>query len=195
MVDSPWMVVGFADDGIAEGTKILDLLVLGPISDVLRLRAGPGSTAFHCGIGSNAVRGRLAAEAERLGLIPASLIDPSAVVAESATLGGGCYIGPHSFIGPEARLGRHVLVNAGASVGHHSDVGDFAQICPGARLSGKVRLGAAAFVGSNGVVAPGVQVGANATVGAASFAARDVPDRATAIGVPAKILAAPAPPT
>ncbi len=186
-----WEVVGFADDNPdTHGATLDSTLVLGGVEATLREYQGAG-VWFHCAIGTNFVRKKVTALAEAAGLRPASLVDPSAVISCTAQLGEGCYVAPMVFVGPEAHVGRHVLLNVGASVGHHVVIGDFGQLCPGARASGKVRFGAGAFVGSNGVVGPGLEVGEWATVAAASFAARDVPARGTALGVPAKILAVP----
>ena len=44
-------------------------------------------------------------------------------------------------------------------------------------------------MGSNAVVGPGVTLGLESVLGAASFAARDIPDRVTAMGVPARVVA------
>jgi serine acetyltransferase len=52
-------------------------------------------------------------------------------------------------------------------------------------------LGEGGFVGSNGVAAPGVAIADWATVGAASLVVHDVPAKATALGVPARILGRP----
>lgn len=184
-------VVGWADDNPQlKGEIIEGIPVLGPTEQVCRDLRGAGYL-FHCAVGSNRQRERVAALFEGAGFLARSLVDPSAIVAASARIGDGCYIGPLSVVAPHARVGRHVLINSHVGVGHHAHVGDFAQLCPGARVSGQVRLGAAAFIGSNGVLAPGITVGEGATVGAASLAARDVPPGATALGVPAKILAVP----
>jgi sugar O-acyltransferase (sialic acid O-acetyltransferase NeuD family) len=188
-----WRVRGFADDSVAPGTVLDGLPVLGSIADVLAGGAA-GGLHFHCAIGRNTTRQKLALLFEKAGWTPATLLDPSAVIADSARVGEGSYVGPQAFVGPQAQVGRHVLINVGASVGHHVIVGDFAQICPGARLSGTVTFGPLCFIGSNGVVAPGVRVGEAATIGASSFAAREVPAGATAVGVPAKVLAVPARP-
>ena len=186
-----WEVIGFADDAPSTHGSILDgIPVLGAVEMILRRLQGE-VIWFHCAIGFNGARKKVTALAEAAGLRPASLVDPSAVISASAKIGEGSYVAPHVFVGPEARVGRHVLLNVGSSVGHHVVVGDFGQLCPGARVSGKARFGAGAFVGSNGVVGPGLEIGEWATVAAASFAARDVPARATALGVPAKILAVP----
>ncbi|MDI1319240.1 MAG: acetyltransferase, partial [bacterium] len=189
-----WDVLGFADDAPETHGRNMDgVVVLGGVADVLERFHGQ-SIWFHCGIGRNSVRRKLSEMAESAGFRPATLIDPRAVVAESAEGGPGTYVAPHVFIGPQAKVGRHVLINVGSSVGHHASVGDYAQLCPGARLSGNVSLGASTFVGSNGVLAPGVSMGEGATLAASSFAARDVPAGALALGVPAKMLATPGKP-
>lgn len=43
-------------------------------------------------------------------------------------------------------------------------------------------------IGSHTVIMPGITIGENAVVGACSFVNRDIPDNATAFGVPAKIV-------
>lgn len=189
--EAEWNILGFADDSTAlQGRTLVGVPVMGSIDAVMKLHAG-AEVWFHCAIGSNPTRERLAGAWEAGGFRAATLVDPTAVVAASATIGAGSFIAPQVFVGPEAKIGRHCLINVGASVGHHSVCGDYAQACPGARISGHCELGAGAFIGSNGVVAPGLTIGPKAVVAAASLAARDVPAGGTALGVPAKILAVP----
>jgi len=186
-----WSLVGFADDSASiAGTAVDGLPVMGTVSSVLAEFAHRG-LHMHCAVGDNGVRQEMAEMIASSGYSAATLIDPSATIAPTATIGAGTYVAPHSFVGPEARVGCHVLLNVGCSIGHHSIVGDFSQVCPGGCVSGNARLGNGAFVGSNGVVAPGVQIGEWATLGPASLAARDVPARFSAVGVPARIFGVP----
>jgi acetyltransferase-like isoleucine patch superfamily enzyme len=60
----------------------------------------------------------------------------------------------------------------------------------GVGRGGKVRIGDGAWLGANVVVLPGVTVGRNAVVGANSVVTSDIPDLATAVGVPAKVVRA-----
>jgi len=83
-------------------------------------------------------------------------------------------------------LGRHVIVNTGATIDHDCIVGDFAHIGPGVHLAGMVKVGAGAFLGIGSVVLPGLAIGEWSMVGAGAVVIRDVPDRVTAYGVPAK---------
>lgn len=183
-----YKVLGFSDDAPAlAGTMVDGLPVLGPVARILAEYGGRG-VYFHCAIGNNGARKKVAEQFEAAGFVAATLIDPSAVVAETARIGAGTYVGPQSNVSPFAQVGRCVLINTQVSTGHHAQVGDFAQLCPGARVSGNCRVEEGAFVGSNAVIAPGAGIGAWATLGATSFAIKNVPAGATAVGNPARIV-------
>jgi acetyltransferase EpsM len=190
-----WCVLGFADDNASLHLQTIEgVTVLGGIESVLQEYGGT-TVSFHCAVGRNSTRKLITERFEAKGFRPATLIDPSSVLAPSAAVGAGSYVGPHVFIGPFASVGRHCLINTGSSIGHHTSVGDYSQVCPGVRLSGHTTLSEGVFVGSNGVTVPGVKIGAWTTLGASSLALRDIPPNATAIGVPAKVLASPSPGT
>lgn len=187
-----WEIVAFADDALhLIGTNIDGIPVFGSIEKVAESHYQPG-VFFHCSIGNNSVRQKKVEHFESKGFLPATLIDPSAIVADHASIGAGSYIGAYVFVGPHAEVKRHVIANVGASIGHHTVTENYAQVCPGARLTGFGRLGEGALIGSNAVVVPGISVGDWAVLGAVSFASRDIPARVSAIGVPARVVA-PAP--
>jgi len=142
---------------------------------------------FAIGVGNNSTRKRIAERLEALGWLPETLIDPSAVVAEDVHIGAGTYVGVASNISPTAVIGRHVIVHNQSSVGHDTDMGDYSQVSPGGRVLGHVKVGECGYLGSNSVVCPMKKIGAYAVLGACSFAIADIPDRAVAIGVPARI--------
>jgi sugar O-acyltransferase (sialic acid O-acetyltransferase NeuD family) len=98
-------------------------------------------------IGNNADRKRLF-EKFSPDLRFINLLAPTAMVAPSATIGRGCYIGPFCFIAPDARIGDACIVNAHSIVGHDAKVGAFSHISPQVCLSGHVELGEEVFVGA-----------------------------------------------
>lgn len=53
---------------------------------------------------------------------------------------------------------------------------------------GKVVIAEGAWLGANVIVLPGVTIGRNAVIGANSVVTRDVPDYATAVGAPARVI-------
>ncbi|MGD9904328.1 MAG: DapH/DapD/GlmU-related protein [Vicinamibacterales bacterium] len=116
----------------------------------------------------------------------AALVDPTTVVAASARLGDGTFVGAGVVVGAAARLGDHVFVNRAANLGHHVVLDDFATIGPGVTVAGNVRIGEGALVGAGSTVLPGVVIGARAMVAAGSVVRRDVPDDTLVVGVPAR---------
>lgn len=102
----------------------------------------------------------------------------SSELAMAAKVGGGLYT-PHPFgivIGA-AEIGRNVTILQNVTIGRTSPaslrdavVGDRAKIFAGAAVLGAITLGRNSLIGANSVVL------------------KDVPDDATAIGVPARIL-------
>ncbi|MEZ5341272.1 MAG: DapH/DapD/GlmU-related protein [Acidimicrobiales bacterium] len=85
-------------------------------------------------------------------------------------------------------IGRHVLINTGASVDYDNIIGDFAHISPNTTLSGHVEVGEGTHIGAGATVIPSVKIGRWCTIGAGSVVLSDIPDFATAVGVPARIL-------
>ena len=135
-------------------------------------------------------RRRFAVEdAERHGFSDSfTLVDPTAIVARSTTLGAGSFVNSGAVIGGAGRFGRFVLINRSASIGHHVEIGDYASIGPGAVLAGQVKLGRGAVIAVGARVVPEVTIGDNAVVSAGAVVTRDVPANALVGGQPARIL-------
>jgi sugar O-acyltransferase (sialic acid O-acetyltransferase NeuD family) len=184
-ITSTWDFLGFIDPGEPQkkGQTYYDRPVLGGWNDLPNLA---GEVFFACGIGAPKARRKECAEAERLGLKPATLIHPSAVIARHVQLGEGTLVGAGSIIAPYARLGRHCALNIHVGVGHNSRLADFCVLSPGARTSGFVELGERAFLGTNASVYQGCKIGADASIGANSFQASDLDAGSHSLGVPAR---------
>jgi sugar O-acyltransferase (sialic acid O-acetyltransferase NeuD family) len=118
----------------------------------------------------------------------ALVVDPTAVVAASAHLTPGCYVGAGSVIGAGARLAEGCLVNRSCSVAHHVAFGEYAATGPGVVIAGSCRIGAGAFLGAGAVLAPEIEIGAGALVGAGAVAVRDVAPGDVVVGNPARVL-------
>jgi sugar O-acyltransferase (sialic acid O-acetyltransferase NeuD family) len=115
-----------------------------------------------------------------------SLVDPSAVVASSATLGTGTTVNALAVVASGTALGSFVTVNRSASIGHDVVVEDFVSFGPACTLTGHVVVGRGAFVGAGAIVLPGVRIGRNAVVGAGAVVTADVETGHVVVGNPAR---------
>lgn len=116
------------------------------------------------------------------------LIDPTAIIASTASLATGVVINPGTVVGAFAQLEEMVSVNRMVSVGHHTRIGRFATIQPGVDIAGKCDIGAHVTIGMGANVIDGITIGENSTIGAGSLVTKNIPANVIAYGVPAAIV-------
>jgi sugar O-acyltransferase (sialic acid O-acetyltransferase NeuD family) len=117
-----------------------------------------------------------------------TLIDPTATVAGSATVGAGVTINAHVVVGAEAVLEEFVQVNRSASVGHHTRLSSFVTLGPGVTVASSVTLERGVLVGAGATILPRVTVGHNAVVGAGTVVTTDVPALSLVVGNPSRLV-------
>lgn len=125
---------------------------------------------------------------------PAPGVHASAVVAPSARLGPGAWVGPHVVIGERVRIGRDAVLHANVVVYADAEIGDAfvahagAVVREGVRIGDRVILQAGAVIGTDGfgylplpdgnrripqvgtvVLEDDVEIGANATIDRAAL--------------------------
>lgn len=115
-------------------------------------------------------------------------IHGTAIVSHKATVGPGTVVLHGAIIQAGAKVGAHVLVNTAASIDHDNTIGDYAHISPHATLCGHVVVGEGTHVGAGAVVIPSVKIGKWCSIGAGAVVISDIPDYATAVGNPAKVI-------
>lgn len=174
-------LIGFCDDALDKQSGTFAGF---PLLGTLEAAAAqlPGAR-FICAIGDNRARQAVVARACAAGLLPHSIIDPTAVLAPDTTIGKGSFIGIGSIVSAGAVLGSHVIVNHQACVGHDVTLADFVQVCPGARISGGCTIGEGALLGTNAATIPLINMGAWSTLGAGTIAYTDLSPMATVIRI------------
>lgn len=115
-------------------------------------------------------------------------IHGTAIVSEKATIGVGTVILHGAIIQAGTKIGEHVLINTAASVDHDNTIGDYVHISPHATLCGHVQVGEGTHIGAGAIVIPSIRIGRWCTIGAGSVVIKDIPDFATAVGNPARVI-------
>ena len=138
------------------------------------------------GIGDNRARAELLNWLAEHGFEAQTVVHPSAIVAGTADIGAGAFLGAGSIVLADATVGAGAIVNTGASVDHDCMVGAAAHLGPGVRLCGNVTVGAESLIGVGTAVRPGLSIGANAIVGAGSAVVCDLEAGGTYVGCPAR---------
>lgn len=193
------------DEFLADiGFKLVALFdnqdVPSPIEGVSVYRGFDGFRSWHAGFDQGvcyfaiavggwdgAVRLSIADRLSDRGLLSTNLVHPSSTVARNVSLGEGCQILMNSGLGARVRIGDYCIINTSASVDHECVLGDGVHVGPGATLAGLVNVGDRSFIGAGATILPRVQIGQDVIVGAGAVVTRDLPDRAIAYGIPAKI--------
>jgi sugar O-acyltransferase (sialic acid O-acetyltransferase NeuD family) len=181
--------VGFLDaDPALAGTRVGGLPVFGAFNLLPKLRQQHRVSRAIVAIGDNRARYRYAGLLKAEGLELVNAIHPTAFVSPTAVLGTNVVVAPHATVVTEAHVGDSAIINTTAVVDHECDVGTAAHVCPAVALAGRVRVGEFAFVGIGAKVIQCRAVGAHAVIGAGAVVIEDVPDHATAVGVPARVV-------
>ena len=171
-------IAGILDDGIAAGTLILDVPVLGGGELLPGLRRKGIFQAVNAvgGIGSIAPRLAVYGRLADAGFHCATVVHPRAFIEPTASVAEGCQVFFNAYIGSDVKVGFGTIINTGAILSHDCVLGDYVNISPGAILAGAVRVGESALIGMGATINLGVSIGAGARVGNSAVVKADVPE-------------------
>jgi len=137
------------------------------------------------GIGNNTIRKKIADN----NLLNYSIaVDISANISRRIKIGNGTVIMAGVSINSSSIIGNHAIINTSASVDHDCVIANFVHISPNATLCGGVTLGEGTHIGAGAVIIPGITIGKWVKVGAGAVIIKDVPDFATVVGNPGKVI-------
>lgn len=180
--------VGFLDaDPALTGTKIDGVPVLGQINQLPKLK-GQKVKGVIISIGDNYPRKQYFRKVADQGFELINAIHPSSTISESVKFGRNIVVAAGAVISTGVHIGDSVIVNTSAVIDHECRIGQAVHVCPSATLAGRVTVGDETFLGLGCNIIQCLKIGSHATIGAGAVVIEDVPDRATVVGVPAKVI-------
>jgi len=152
-----------------------------------------GDIFFNISIADSRARERIAAACLKAELKPFSIISRTALIMDDNEIGEGAIVSPFVTVTSNVRIGRFFHANIHSYVTHDCVIGDFVTFAPGVMCNGNVTIGDHAFIGAgailrNGSKAQPLRIGKGAVVGMGAVVVEDVPDFATVVGNPARLM-------
>jgi len=183
-VKSTYQFLGYYDDGIEKGTIINNFPVLGNINDLNQISE---KTAVVLGIGDPTIKHKIVSGIQNEAVYFPTLIHPSVILSNDfVTIGNGSVICAGTIITCNITIGSFVTLNLLCTVGHDSIIGDFSSFMPSVNISGEVIIEKKVYVGTGAKIINQLTIGESTIVGAGAVVSKTLPERCTAVGIPAK---------
>lgn len=115
-----------------------------------------------------------------------TLIDPSASIGNTVTIGQGCIVNENCELTVNIVVGDFVYLNSDTCLGHDDVVGDFTICNPHVQISGACTIGEGVTIGGMSFLAQGAKVGDYAVIAPGSVVYGRVKDHVHVMGNPAR---------
>ena len=115
-----------------------------------------------------------------------NIVHSSAVIDTYAQTGEANLFFARSFINYGVKIGYNNILNTASVVEHECVIGNHNHISVGTILCGRVRIGNNCFLGAGSVLKDGVQLGDEIILGAGTVVVKNIMEKGTYVGVPAK---------
>ncbi len=176
-------LIGFLDDSKPFGTKVLgDYEVLGSTNLIESIKGE--NKFFIIAIGDNFIRKEFY---KKYDVNYYTAIHPTAIIGTDVEIAEGTCVMPNACINANSKIGKCCIINSGALVEHDCVLADFVHISPTATLCGTVKIGELTQIGARATVRNNVTIGEEILIGMGATVVKDILDKGTYVGTPAKL--------
>ena len=188
LVNPEWELLGFIDDKKeTQGKSVLGYPALGDRSVIPDLVKDKNIYFFNSYVDGLSVFKERINLLESYGCNIPTLIHPS-VDMNHVKIGRGCLIAEGCVIGTKVEIGNFVSTRIRSVICHDTRVEDYSFIGPGVTIGSCLTLKSGSFIGAGATILRTKNVGKDSVVGAGAVVVKDVPERTTVAGVPARKL-------
>src|SRR5690554_1183784 len=181
-------ILGFIDDDTnLHNTEINGIKVLGNFNYlIVNLHK---ETNVFIPIGNNKVRVDLLNKVIASGFKTPNFIHKNTWIHSSVKIGKCVYILPGTQIMPLTEIKDFVLISMGVNIAHHTTIEQGCFLSQGSNIGASIKFKENVFCGIGSTVMTGVNtVGKGSLIGAGAVIIKDVPDGATVVGNPGRII-------
>lgn len=184
-IQPTWNIVGYFDDGVANGSCCKYGKVLG---DIHTLNAWNQPLSVVIAIGTVKYLEEIPNKITNPLVEFPNLVDPNCFFfdKESVVMGKGNIITFGCRMSCNIHIGNFNILNGCVSFGHDVVLGNYNVLFPETRISGQVSIGNRNFFGARTFAAQTIKIGNDNRFGAGSFILRKIKDGGLYMGNPAK---------
>lgn len=182
VADGVYEIIGYTD---VEDRNAKDMPYLGTDDALKKIYdSGVCYAAFGIGyMGRSWTRFKVYHQVKEIGFHLPVISDPSAIIANSARIGEGTFVGKRAVINADASIGKMCIVNTGSIIEHGNIIKDYSHIAVGAVLCGDVVVGEHCLIGANSTILQGLSIGNDSIIGCGSIVLKDVESKVTRYGI------------
>ncbi|QLE02501.1 NeuD/PglB/VioB family sugar acetyltransferase [Galbibacter sp. BG1] len=183
-------IVGFIDDDPQLlHQEVIGIPVLGNYQDLFSTSFKEKIQNVYCPIGNNHIRVKYLSTLKKEGYSIPSFIHKTVHIAPDVSLGEAVYMLVGNIVMPHTSIGSYIMVNMDSTIAHHVTLEDGVFLSSGVNIGACIHVKSKAYVGMGVTAMTGIKtIGEDCLLGAGTVIIKDVPDYATVVGNPGRVI-------
>lgn len=184
LLSGKWVQVVFFDDAYPSVQSVGDWPIVGTTADLINQSDLYNGAVV--AIGNNDIRLLKQQLLEQGGCQIVSIVHPAATVSPRVAIDRGTVVMAGAVINPFSIIGQSCIINSNSVVEHDCILERGVHISPGCLLAGGVKIGTRSWIGIGSCIKQLISVCDNVIVGAGTVVVKDITEKGTYVGAPAR---------